>query len=825
MNKVNKLLCVEERDSRYYLVTDSGRFEMTWLDQSVLRLRTQWNEDIAPDQSYVLQESAWEDRLDVVINDRVKVTPFVPEMVETESHYQFDCGGYEVVVGKNGWQFSIRESSTDAWLHEDLWGGWVEDHLGRLHHLVQRRENDVILGLGEKSGLLDRTGRRLKLHNQDAAWYDAEYSDPLYKHIPFYIRKSPEIGFCVGYFYHNAYPVEFDFGAEQSIYKGKHIKAVFDGGTPDLFLIIAPTIREVVTRFIRLTGMPPLTPRFSLGYLGSTMYYTEQPERSDLAIQGFIDECRRESIPISGFHMSSGYTLGKDGKRYVFTWNEDRFPHPEKFFTAADDRGIELSPNVKPAIMKSHPLFEAFNQLGVFIKSNHSEDEPLIAHFWGGDVAFFDFTNPQARQLWAKLLTDALIKHGCVSIWNDNNEFEIYYAEGYVDGDGFAQDVNGMRPILANLMAKEAYDAVVKEHPNRRPFILSRSGFAGLQRYAHTWSGDNMTEWKTLRYNIATMLGSSLSGLVFNGMDLGGFDGPAPEPELLVRWVQNGVFHPRFCIHSWNSDNTVTEPWMYPEVLAEVRSAIQQRYWLLPYLYTLAEQAHRNGSLIVRPMIYEFEDDQRVWQESFTFMLGDAILVPAVVYPGQRDVSIYLPENTTWLDVNNGKLYHGGQNVTLAAPLDHYPFLLRGGCVVVVDEGYGMTENAPLKLMISALHNGSGEVFFDDGNSFDYQKGKFKRISFCFDCEPEQVSVDWTCEGRYQPAREFVMQVYLDTNSPSQVILNGCELQHFLYLSAFDEAKTGWYFDVQRKAVIIKAEDPVYTENGNLLMIVPEFAA
>jgi alpha-glucosidase len=825
MKSVNNILRVEGKDSKYDVDTDAGRFEMAWLDQNVVRLRTQWDQKIAPDQSYVLQESIWNDRLDALFDDREKIAPFVPEMAETETKFRFDCSDYDVEIGKTAWHFSIRECLTGEWLHEDLWSGWIEDQLGRLQHLIRRRENDLILGLGEKSGVLDRTGRRLKLHNQDAAWYDAEFSDPLYKHIPFFIRKSPDVSFAVGYFYHNAYPAEFDFGAEQSIYKGEHIKSVFDGGTPDLFLIIAPTIRKVVTRFIKLTGLPPFTPRFSLGYLGSTMYYTELPERSDLAIEGFIDECRRVSIPISVFHMSSGYTLGNDGKRYVFTWNEDRFPDPAEFMAKLNERDIELSPNIKPAILASHPQFNAFKQQDVFIKSKTPEAIPLICQFWGGEAAFFDFSNPRARSLWADCLRRALISYGCVSIWNDNNEFELYYQEGFVDGDGTAQDVNGIRPMLANLMAKTAYDAVIAVHPNRRPFILSRSGFAGLQHYAHTWSGDNMTEWKTLRFNIATMLGSSLSGLVFNGMDLGGFDGPAPEPELLVRWVQNGVFHPRFCIHSWNSDNTVTEPWMYPEVFDEVRSAIQRRYWLLPYLYTLAEQAHRTGALLVRPMVYEFEEDEQVWQESFTFMLGDAILVPPVVYPGQREVNVYLPKNSTWLDIQSGQHYRGGQTVKLSAPLDQYPFLLRGGCVVVVDTGFGLSENAPLEILISAFQDGSGEVYFDDGVSFDYRQGQFKRINFQFDGGINQLSVEWACEGHYQPGCEFVMQVFLDTNCPSQVKLNDSKMQHYLYLSEFEAIETGWYFDIQRKAVIIKTKESVFSANGKLMMQIPHFSA
>jgi len=163
--------------------------------------------------------------------------------------------------------------------------------------------------------------------------------------------------------------------------------------------------------------------------------------------------------------------------------------------------------------------------------------------------------------------------------------------------------------------------------------------------------------------------------------------------------------------------------------------------------------------------------------------------------------------------------------VELHAPLDYYPFLLRSGCVVAVDEGYGLTENAPLQLLVSALHNGSGEVYFDDGISFDYHKGQFKRISFRFECDTDKVSVEWTCEGRYQPEREFVMQVFLDANCPSKVILNDCKIRQYLYYSAFETTETGWYFDILRKAVIIKRKAPTFSENGKLLMHIPHFSA
>jgi alpha-glucosidase len=184
--------------------------------------------------------------------------------------------------------------------------------------------------------------------------------------------------------------------------------------------------------------------------------------------------------------------------------------------------------------------------------------------------------------LWSKHLKSSLIDHGITSIWNDNNEFEMD-GEGLCHGDSTPTKASQLRPVISNLMAQTAYEAVA-QNSEKRPFILSRAGVSGIQRFAQTWSGDNDSSWRCFRFNIATMLGMSWSGVAFNGMDVGGFTGPAPTPELFLRWVQNGIFHPRFCIHSVNNDNTVTEPWIYPEILPQIQQAFHFRYRLLPTL-------------------------------------------------------------------------------------------------------------------------------------------------------------------------------------------------------------------------------------------------
>jgi alpha-glucosidase len=207
--------------------------------------------------------------------------------------------------------------------------------------------------------------------------------------------------------------------------------------------------------------------------------------------------------------------------------------------------------------------------------------------FWGGEGSHLDFTNPAAYAWWQEHVTQALLDNGIDAMWNDNNEYEIWDDEARCHGFGEPTRIGLLRSVQTLLMVRASYEAQRAARPDERPFVLSRSGCPGIQRYAQTWSGDNFTSWETLRYNIPMGLGLSLSGVPNTGHDVGGFYGPRPEPELFVRWVQNGIFHPRFCIHSYNTDGTVNEPWMYPEVLPIVRDLIQFRYRLIPYLYTL----------------------------------------------------------------------------------------------------------------------------------------------------------------------------------------------------------------------------------------------
>jgi len=474
-----------------------------------------------------------------------------------------------------------------------------------------------------------------------------------------------------------------------------------------------------------------LPPRWTLGYLGSTMQYTEAPD-AQAQLHQFVELLDRHDIPCDLFHLSSGYTSGADGKRYVFEWNRSRIPDPAEMVADFHRAGVRLAANIKPALLTSHPRFAELAQAGGFIQTADGSG-PQLVRFWGGQAAYLDFTNPQARAWWQRRLSEALLALGIDATWNDNNEFEVWDDDARCHGFGSALPIGLIRPLQTLLMVHASYQAQLAAAPARRPYLITRAGCPGIQRYAQTWSGDNATSWNTLRYNIPMGLGAGLSGIANTGHDVGGFAGPRPDPELFVRWVQNGVCQPRFTIHSWNSDGSANEPWMYPEVLPLVRAAIRWRYRLIPYLYSLLFEAALSGQPLIRPLVYAYPDDEHCVDESFDFLLGPNLLVASVLEPGARQRTVYLPAGQDWCDFAGGDWYRGGTTATIAAPLERIPLLVpEGGILPLGEAGRGGTAADALRQVYVFPHRGEGLGQFglieDDGESLDYRQGAYSRV-------------------------------------------------------------------------------------------------
>ena len=655
----------------------------------------------------------------------------------------------------------------------------------------------------------------MSMSPKDAMGYNPRETDSLYKHIPFYIKLNRGTRKAVGYFYHNTCECDFDMGREKSNYWKPHSRYRTDGGDIDLFLIAGPSVRQVVERYTDLTGKSAMLPRYALGYLGSSMYYPELDNDCDDAILDFIDTTREEKIPVDGFQLSSGYCTvetDKGIKRCVFTWNKKRFKDPREFFAQMEKRGVTVSPNVKPGILLIHPKLDEMKAKGMFIKASGS-DEPGIGTWWGGKGVFADFTNPSTRTYWKEMLKENVLEYGTSSVWNDNCEYDsLVDKDCRCDFEGKGGTIGQLKSVMSNIMCHITDEAIHETFTNTRPYIVCRSGHCGIQRYAQTWAGDNLTCWDSLKYNIATILGMSLSGVANQGCDIGGFYGPSPEAELMVRWIQNGIFQPRFSIHSTNTDNTVTEPWMYGDCTDYIREAIGLRYQLSPYLYSLMERAHETGLPIMEPMCSAFQEDVKCYEEGVDFMLGDSLLVANVVEKGAVSRKVYLPEGETFYDFYTRAAYEGGRTVELPVDLGSIPLFVRSGAIIPMAEdrldNLKTQQAEHIRILCAADRDGRFELYEDDGISMDYEKGGCLKTSITMTAG-ERTVLDFHQEGHYETA---VKTLYLDMihreKAPYWVKADGETIPHFLHRRKFEDADCGWYYSQRLKSVQIKYPNP-----------------
>lgn len=587
----------------------------------------------------------------------------------------------------------------------------IRDHA--FAHARRHRPGDRIWGLGEKAGPLERTGRRYEMRCLDAMGYDAETTDPLYKHIPFLLTRAEGAGWY-SVFYDTLAPLWIDVAQEIDNYHPRGVIARASDGDLDYYLRWSETPRPLVEEQARLTGGVAFPPRWTLGHLGSTMQYTDA-EDAQARLEGYLEKLTAHDIPCSGFHLSSGYTaIGS--KRYVFHWNRDRVPDPEGLAALFNAAGVPLIANIKPCLLHDHPRYDEAAAAGLFIRDSET-GEPERSVFWDDEGSHLDFTNPATRDWWKANVTRQLLEVGVAATWNDNNEYEVWDRDARCHGFGREIPIDLVRPLHGLLMLRTSVEAQVTHEPDSRPYAITRAGCAGLQAHGVTWSGDNSTAWKTLRWNQRMGLGLALSGISNTGHDVGGFAGPRPGPELLARWVQNGVLHPRFTIHSWNADGSVTEPWTHPEVLPVIRKAMGLRMRLIPYLYTLLHCAHVAQAPMIQPPFLAFPEDTALLDDGDEFLLGDDLLVATVLDEGARTRTLRLPAGTDWWAFDGMTRYGGGQAITVDAPLAAIPLFARAGAMIPLAEGDAMH----LALYPQDAGVSSARLYDDDGRAARWQ--------------------------------------------------------------------------------------------------------
>lgn len=632
---------------------------------------------------------------------------------------------------------------------------------GEVRERVSLSPEERCFGLGERATPWDRRGRMHILWNRDPAGYGPG-EDPINLNIPVYVSVDPNAPdrACLA-FYENPWYAEFDLGAVQP----DVAELRFAGGMLRAYFAVG-NVPHVVERYTELTGRHPLPPLWMLGYQQSRWSYYPEARVRKLA-----EDFREHEVPCDAIHLDIHYM---DGYR-VFTWDRERFPNLPGLAEELRAMGIKLVAIVDPGI-KQDPAYPVY-QSGLAGKHfcTLPDGKPVIAPVWPGACAFPDFTAPETRAWWGEQYRP-LVEAGIAGFWNDMNEPGVFASAGdrtlpevtrhALEGRG--GDHREAHNLYGMQMARASQEGLLKLVPQRRPVVITRAGWAGVQRYATSWTADNQSTWASYRLTMPVVMGLGLSGLAFTGPDTGGFIGEC-NGELFTRWVQMSAFMPFFRAHA-EINAPDQEPWSYGEpYLTIVRRFIELRYELLPYLYTAVWQMHRYGWPMVRPLAWGVETPTSLWDVDDAFLCGDALLVAPMLEAGAQEREVRLPPGV-WYDFWSNAAVQGASTRAFA-PLELMPLYVRAGSVLPLGESGPSTEHRMQKFIrlhvYPQLEDGSADswLYEDAGDGLAYQQGEYRVSRFRLTRSGQTLTLTWeVLEDGYTPPYEHV-----------ELVLNGLQ--------------------------------------------------
>ena len=625
-------------------------------------------------------------------------------------------------------------------------------------------EDEHYFALGDKTGPLDHRNLAFTMWNTDAFGWQ-ESTDPLYKDIPFFIATRQ--GAAYGLFLDNTYRTSFDFGKESR----DSYSFGADGGELDYYFIYGPEPKRVVEDFTALVGRIPLPPLFALGY--QQCRYSYYPEAR---VREIAEEFRKRKIPADVIYLDIDYQ--QDNR--PFTIDRERFPTFEAMVKDLKNEGFQLVVITDLHLAKlpgSKPYEEGV--AGDYLVKN-PDGSVYVGKVWPGDSVFPDFTREAVRRWWGSLYAD-FVTSGVRGFWNDMNEPSIFErADKTMPLDtvhrveGRKTDHREIHNVFGMQNARATYEGMLELRPDLRPFVLTRAAYAGTERYAATWTGDNSSTWNHMRISIPQLINLGLSGYAFAGDDIGGFNG-SPTPELLTRWMELGAFNPMYRNHGVKGSRN-REPWVDgPEHEAIRRRYIEARYRLLPYIYTSIEESTRTGIPLMRPMFLEFPGEASFATTEDEFMFGSGLLVAPKVIEFAQPYDVKLPAGL-WYDFWTGQPVEG-QVQTVDPPLDTLPVYVRGGTILPQQplvENTNEVPQGPLEISVYPGPNCQGSLYQDDGNTLAYTRGEFLRMQFACDPRPDSLGLHSSAiEGTYKPwwtAMKFAF--FGITGAPRQVSVN-----------------------------------------------------
>jgi alpha-glucosidase len=702
-------------------VTENGYLKLTAYSKNIVRVQIS-ESDLFDELSYAVVAEPGQVDVDITENDASII-------IETK--------GLRLDLERDPVRVSFYNQSGQL-LNQD-YPGFGISFMGSTKSVYKTlQKGERFIGLGEKTGNLDRRGTGYTNHNTDAFAYGPE-TDPLYCTFPFYIGLHHQLAY--GVFLDNTYQSHFNFGASNDRFSSFTV----EGGDLNYYFISGNSVAEIIGSYSFLTGLMPLPPLWGLGYQQCRYSYYPEHEVANIA-QTF----REKRIPADAIVLDIHYM-----DRYkIFSWDAKRYPNPKKMIEQLKSMGFNVVVMCDPGI-KIEEDYHAYQDgiaQDLFLK--YPDGTYYSGQVWPGWCHFPDFTNSMVRQWWGEKL-EYYTEQGINGYWNDMNEIATWgqklpeLIEFHFEGEGGSAKRG--RNVYGHMMSRSTYEGVRKSLPDQRPFNLTRAAYCGVQRYAAVWTGDNVSNDEHMLLGVRLVNSLGLVGVAYTGYDVGGFVGDA-STHLFARWISIGAFSPFFRGHSMiNSKDS--EPWSYGEEVEDIsRNYINLRYQLLPYIYSVFHEAATSGIPVSRSLAIDHAFDDQIYQPSFQnqYLFGPNILVAPV--ESYKDLTkVYLPHGA-WYNFHTEAFHAGQTEVFVECPISHLPLFIRAGAILPMQSTVQSTQEVPdslLHLHMYAGADGSFDYYEDDGNSYQYQEGQYYQRQFKYHHQSGSFTMG-KVEGSYQ---------------------------------------------------------------------------
>jgi alpha-glucosidase len=672
-----------------------------------------------------------------------------------------------VTHGDEQWPEFLNQSQVQATLEPYLQDFSFDTNAVRLIRPLAFREH--IYGLGERTGTMNKRGHAFPIWNVDPPHPHNIETMTMYTSIPFYLGLRIDDGSAYGVLVDHTGRVDMDLGRTYD----SETTITVEGDSLIAYFFTGPKPGDVLRQYTELTGHMPLPPRWALGNHQSRWSYTSEEQ-----VRRIAKLLRERNHPCDAIWLDIDYMQ----EYRNFTWKTEQFPDPAQMIYDLHKQGIHLVTIIDPGTKVDEKYFVYQHGMGYDYFCRYMSGEIFTGSVWPGECVFPDFSRAKVREWWGDNYR-GLLDQGVDGIWNDMNEpaltnFLSNKNEPPIHGNTMSNNVlhrageNEVTgpdgpPVLHKFfhnaygmeMARATYEGLRRLRPDRRPFILTRSGTAGMQRYAALWTGDNTSLWEHISMAIPMSLNISMSGVPFVGVDIGGF-WEASNGKLLVRFAQLASLMP-FCRNHNSIGQPDQEPWAFGEPYESAyRIAIEQRYRLMPYLYTLFHEASKSGVPIIRPLYYHYTQDEQAYDAEQEFLLGDSILSAPIFEQDATSRNVYLPSGE-WFDFWTGNMYPGDGWSEISSPLEQWPLFVRGNSIIPTGPLMQYTNQHPIDPLTFTCYMTGDELanytlYEDDGLTFEYQNGNFSQISInCRVIGDEAIVEIEEHFENYQPPRQW----------------------------------------------------------------------